>query len=687
MAAHPLSARFSNPRASQSLLVLCLIALGLLLLWRTPSSSAQQGGIYSDAQAARGQALYDKRCGSCHGLQLDNGTAAALIGSKFMAKWSGKTVDDFFYVTKTQMPYGAAGTLTDQEYIDAVAYILKANGYPASTQELKAAPASLKQIKIEPQRNAKGSAVAPQPSETAKTTAPSERPATTLPAQAELNAAQTNTTDWLVSNHDYAGQRFVDLKQINPQNVVSLRATCLFQASDIKAFHTNPIVYRGVMYFTTSTATIAIDATNCKQKWRHNWRPKSLEVWPPNRGVAVKDGRVVRATTDGYLFALDLETGKMLWEKKVVDSGKNEGSFNGAPLIFEDLIILGLGVSEQGVRGWVSAFKLEDGAEVWRFNSIPNPGEPGAETWGKEESLKHGGGAVWAPMSLDAEAGLLYVPIANPAPDFRDDDRAGTNLYTNTMMVLDARTGKMKWFYQAMPHDTHDYDTTQVSPLFASTVGGKKRRLVAVSGKDGMMHVLDRETKEHLYEVPVTTRSNVEVPLKSTEATHVCPGVLGGVQWTGPAFNPQTNMLYVNAVDWCGTFRKAAESRTVGGQGFMGGTYIADPAEKARGWLTAVDASTGKVAWKYESAKPMLASVTTTSADLVFTGELTGDFLALNAKTGKVLHRFNTGGAMNGGVVTYAINGKQYVAVASGSASGFWQIPPGSSTIIIFSLP
>ncbi|MEO6724991.1 MAG: PQQ-binding-like beta-propeller repeat protein, partial [Blastocatellia bacterium] len=557
-------------------LALGLIILSLLFVPKPTLSSPLQGGVFTNAQVARGQVAYEKRCASCHGLQLDNGTAAALIGGKFMAKWAGKPVDDLYYITKTQMPYGAGGTLTDKEYIDAVAFVLKANGYAAGAQELKADPAVLKQIKIEPQRTSKDSAVAVQPSE-AKPTVAAAGPATKLPSQAELNAAEANTTDWLASNHDYSGQRYVDLKQINQRNVASLRPACLFQASDTKAFHTNPVVYRGVMYFTTSTSTIAIDATNCKQKWRHNWRPKSIEVWPPNRGVAIKDGRVVRATTDGYMLALDMETGQVLWEKKVVDSAKNEGSFNGAPVIFEDLIILGLGVSEQGVRGWVGAFKLEDGEQVWRFNSIPNAGEPGSETWGSAEGMLHGGGAVWAPMSLDAEAGLVYVPIANPAPDFHDDNRPGTNLYTNTMMVLDARTGKMKWYYQSMPHDTHDYDTTQVSPLFTSTVGGKRRKLVAVSGKDGLMHVLDRETKEHLYEVPVTTRLNVEVPLSSTEAIRVCPGVLGGVQWNGPAFNPLTNMLYVNAVDWCGTFREAKEARFVAGQIYMGGSHIADP--------------------------------------------------------------------------------------------------------------
>ncbi len=665
---------------------LCLLALCFLSALKQPVSLAQQNGLFTDAQAARGQVLYDSKCGKCHGNQLDNGTAAALTGGKFTAKWAGKSVDDLYYITKTQMPYGAAGTMKDQEYIDVVAFMLKANGYKPGAQELKADPAALKKLTIEAQRISKENAVAVQAND-AKTSAPAGSPAAKFPTQTELNSAAANSTDWLVSNHDYGGQRFVDLKQINQRNVASLRPACLYQASDTKSFHTNPLVYRGVMYLTTSNSTIAIDATNCKRKWRHDWRPRSIEIWPPNRGVAIKDGRVVRGTTDGYLFALDMETGKELWVKKIVESAKNEGSFNMAPVIFEDLILLGLGISEQGVPGWISAFNLENGELVWRFNTIPKPGEPGSETWSNKDVMAHGGGAVWAPMSLDAAAGLLYVPVANPAPDFHDDNREGANLYTNTMLVLDVRTGKMKWYYQAHPHDTHDYDTTQVSPLFDSSVGGKKRKLVAVSGKDGLMHVLDRETKEHLYEVPVTTRLNTEVPLKSTEAIRVCPGVLGGVQWNGPAFNPGTNMLYVNAVDWCGTFREATEARFVAGQVYMGGTHISDPAEKAHGWLTAVDASTGKVAWKYESAKPMLAAVTTTSADLIFTGELTGDFLALDAKTGKVLNRFNTGGAMNGGVITYAINGKQYVAVASGSASGFWQVPAGSSTIIIFSLP
>lgn len=661
-----------------------VITLGLILIC-TVLGQTQSMGLFTEAQAQRGQALYAAKCANCHGASLEGGSASALSGSKFAAKWTGKSIDDLYFITRTQMPYGAGGTLSNKEYLDIVVHLLKSNGYTAGASELTMDAATLKSLKIQPQGSIKAGAIdVPATSQTASTAA---QPTAKFPTQEELNAAQSNSNDWLMSNHDYSGQRYVDLKQITPANAATLRPTCMYQASDTKAFHNNPVVYRGVMYITTSTSTIALDAANCRQKWRHDWKPKSIEVHPPNRGVAIKDGRVVRATTDGFLFALDIETGKMLWERKVVNSAKNEGSFNMAPVIFEDTIILGLGISEQGVKGWIGGFKLADGSDVWRFNTVPDDNEPGAETWGTGDARKMGGGAVWSPPSLDSQAGVIYVPVANPAADFYGANRPGANLYTGSMIVLNARTGKLQWYFQAVPHDTHDWDLTQTSPLFTTTIAGKQRKLVAVVGKDGLMHVLDRETKEKVYDVPVTTRLNTEVETTVEGTPRTCPGVMGGVLWNGPAFNPRTNMLYVPAVDWCGVFVRAKEIRQIPGQVQMGGFYRGDPPDKARGWLTAVDAATGKVAWKYESQKPMLAAVTTTSTDVLFTGEVTGDFLAMNARTGKVLYRFNTGGPMNGGVVSYAVNGKQYVAAASGSASGFWYLQPGSSTIIVFALP
>src|SRR5499427_9359136 len=499
-------------RLFASLLALSAISLGLSFTpVETLSSTqkpSQQAGIYTDAQASRGQAVYDKKCASCHGPRLEGGSASALSGGKFADRWArgDKSVDDLYYITRTQMPFGAGNTLSKQQYIDTVAYMLKANGYKAGARELPADPAFLKQTRIEPQgalkegviqTPAEGEANAPAPTNGA---GGAPDPSSKGPSQQELNAAQSNSADWLMSNHDYTGRRYVDLKQINKLNAASLRPVCLYQAGDTKPFHNNPVVYRGVMYITTTNSTIAIDATNCRVKWRHNWKPKSVEVYPPNRGAAIKDGRVVRATTDGYLFALDIETGKQLLVKDTVATEKNEGSFNMAPMIFENLVLLGLGISEQGVKGWISAFKLETGEPVWRFNTVPDDGEPGAESWGNAEVRKRGGGAVWAPLSLDPQAGIVYVPVANPAPDFLADARPGANLYTNSLVALDARTGKLQWHYQAPPSAPQYWDLTQDIQLSPARVGGKTRKLVALAGKDGLLRVLDRETKEPLYE-------------------------------------------------------------------------------------------------------------------------------------------------------------------------------------------
>ena len=654
------------------------------------ASGAQADGLFTEAQAARGGAVYAKRCAECHGQNLEGTTSTALTGSKFMSKWGdGKhTVDDLYFVIRTQMPYGAPGTLANQQYIDIVTFMLQKNGYRAGSKELSAKEAALKAITIaaqsgsgKPEVASKVEVAAPS-SETAGNAA---LPLNGRPTQSDLNAA-AGATDWLMSNHDYSGQRFTDLKQINRLNVASLRPVAMYQAVDTNPFHTNPVVAGGLMYVTVNDSTIALDAATLKVKWRTDRKPKGKEGWRLNRGVAIKDGLVVRGTHDGYLVAMDAGSGKIVWERALVDMTKHEGGFTMAPVIWEDLIIIGPAGSELGVKGWVGAFKLANGEPVWRFNTVPDEGEPGSETWEKADAKLKGGGAVWAPLSLDIEKGIVYVPVANPAPDFYGEARPGNNLYTCSMIALDAQTGKLNWFYQLVPHDEHDWDTTQVSPLFSTTISGKTRKLVATTGKDGLLHVLDRETHQQVYEVPVTTRLNTDKS-PTREGLRACPGVLGGVQWNGPAFNPDTNMLYVNAVDWCGTFNKATDARYVEGAFYMGGGVRADPPDKSRGWLTAIDASTGTVRWKYESPRPLLAAVTTTSANLIFTGELLGDFMALDGKTGEVLYRFNTGGRLNGGVVTYSVNGKQYVAVASGAANGFWAVPPGSATIIVFALP
>ncbi len=506
------------------------------------------------------------------------------------------------------------------------------------------------------------------------------------PTQQDLDGA-ARSTEWLLTNHDYAGVRYVDLDQITPQNAGSLRPLCMYQGVDLTRSLSNPLVYHGILYLTTTYTTVALDATNCKVRWRHEWKPKAKDgnTSVKNRGAAIKDGRLVRGTMDGYLLALDLETGRLLWQVQAAAPEQYE-ALNMPPILWQDLVIIGPAGSEYGIQGWIGAFSLADGSPRWRFNTIPREGEPGAATWGDTAAALRRGGGIWTVPSLDVASGLIYVPVGNPAPDFFAADRPGTNLYTNAVVVLDAATGALKWHYQAAPHDTHDWDLPVTSPLFTAKVGGRTRNLLTLGGKDGMLRLLDRDTHEEIYAVGVTTRLNAEVD-PTEQGVYTCPGLLGGFEWSAPAYDAARDLLVVPSVDWCGVFKRDDEPRYVGGQVFMGGSFSYDPVEKSHGWLTAVRASTGEVLWKYPSSRPMVAAVTATRGSVLFTGELTGDVLALDARDGRVLYRFNAGGSVTGGVISYAVADRQYVAVVSGMAAAMWQAQPGSATLIIFGLP
>ncbi len=667
---------------------LTLVPLAMLALATTvPGASAQAQAeaqrLFTSAQASRGEAVYRAQCADCHGRDLDDGDIAPLAGPAFIQSWTrpGRTLGDLYYITRSTMPRTAAGSLSEREYVDVLAYILERNGYPAGEVPLAADQAALQQVTLGAAPLAEAARAKAPPPEFIPGKKGLE-PTGTGPTQAELLAAHANTTDWLYHTHDYTGRRYVGLSQITPANVGRLQVACAYQVGELGYFQTGPIVYRGVMYVTTLHTTAAIDAATCREKWRHTWEPLATEVWPNQRGAAIKDGRVVRGTADGYLVALDAATGEPLWTRRVADASLGE-TITMAPMIFEDKVFIGPAGSENNISGWVGAFRLVDGEELWRFQTVPGARAPHDESWPNPENIPLGGGAVWTPFTLDVAKRELYVAVTNPAPDLPAHLRPGPNLYTNSIVALDVDTGKLKWYEQLVPNDAHDWDLTQVGPLFDAEVRGRHRELVATVGKDGILRTLDRETRETLYQTPITTQQNVDVPL-TKEGVLVCPGLLGGVEWNGPAYNPGAKLLYVNAVDWCTTYALEDSVRFVEGELYVGGKF--ELAETSQGWLTAVEAATGKVAWRYRSERPMVSAVTATGGGLVFTGELNGDFIALDARSGKALYRFNTGGPIGGGVVSYALGGKQYVAVASGRASLFFG-PVGAPTVFVFALP
>jgi alcohol dehydrogenase (cytochrome c) len=271
------------------------------------------------------------------------------------------------------------------------------------------------------------------------------------------------------------------------------------------------------------------------------------------------------------------------------------------------------------------------------------------------------------------------------APPFNDDARPGSNLYTSSMVVLQARTGKLLWYRQQVPHDVRNWDVTHVSPIYDARVRGVPRRLVAVTGKSGLLDVYDRSTRRLVFSTPVTRRSGLD-STGAPNAGRVCPGPFGGVVYNGPAYSPRTNTIYVPAVDWCASVTKSPSAPVVPRRFNWGGTFEFDPVGNARGWLTAVDGATGQVKWRYLSSRPMIGAVAVTSTHVLFAGEIGGDLVALDARDGRPLARQSLGGPLGGGLVTYTTSGRQYVAAVSGTIGEFWGVPPAPSRVTILSL-
>jgi alcohol dehydrogenase (cytochrome c) len=506
-------------------------------------------------------------------------------------------------------------------------------------------------------------------------------------------AAEDASGDWSYVEHDVSGTRYSPLTQITPKNVSQLAKVCSYTFPEKVPSESAPIVSAGVMYLTSTHYTVALDGSDCRQLWIYQWTPRDHETLHANRGAAIADGKIIRGTADDYLTAIDNESGKLLWATQIASS--SDGFFiSMPPLVHGGLIYIGPAGSESAASGWIGAFRLFDGKQVWRFNIIPGDGEPAAETWGGDPAArKHAGGALWTPLSYDTDKDLLYVAGGNPAPDFYDDARPGANLYTNSIIAVDANSGRLAWYKQFIPHDVHDYDITHVSPIFKS----KSRTAIATSGKDGMLRVVDRDTHQILYSVPTTTRINADAPASLTPV-HVCPGTLGGTEWNGAAYSPQLNLLVIPSNDnWCSEIKKdteppSAEKANLGQGPYFGGPITHPSFSNATGRLTGFDASTGKARWNYKSSTPLVAGVALTASSLVLTGSTGGDFTALDAQSGKVLARLSLNDSIQGGVITYSVKGTQLVAVVSGDGGvinkrTFPQIVGGNPTVTLLALP
>lgn len=505
------------------------------------------------------------------------------------------------------------------------------------------------------------------------------------PTQQELDDAAGPSDSWLMTNKSYDGHRFVQLDQINVGNAPTLKEVCKYRSGLNAPGQATPLMYQGRLYLSIGTTTVALDARNCNEIWRHEWALRGKSLSPPNRGVAIKDGRLYRGTPDGYLIALDMDSGKLVWERQITSAAENH-YLSMPAMVVEDRLIYGTAGADFGSRGWIGAFSLENGEPLWKFDALPKPGEPGAETWSPPESLEHGGASFWTPVSVDRQNNLVFVPVGNPAPDFYGSVRNGANLGTNELAALDIHSGKRVWSHQFVPHDTHDYDLTQTGPLWRGEFAGRVRNLMVVAGKDGRERLVDRDTHEILFDIPISRQENTTAE-PTVEGVHVCPGLLGGEEWSSPAFDESLKLIITPMVNWCGTaHRDAQPPEPAVGEHYYGGKFDQDPPDQARGLVSAVDSASGKIRWVFEAPGPVLGNVVATAGGVVFTTDLKGTFYALDAADGNPIFRHSLGESAGGGVISYQLDGKQMVAAVSGPISVFFG-GTGMTNLTILALP
>jgi alcohol dehydrogenase (cytochrome c) len=508
-----------------------------------------------------------------------------------------------------------------------------------------------------------------------------------------LNAAK-EPQNWLTYNGGFAGQRYSTLSQITPENVKDLTLQWAFQQRSTEKFEATPLVVDGVMYLTQAPNDIvAIDAVTGELKWIYSYSP-SRESRPccgrVNRGVAILGNTLYMVTIDAHIVAVDARDGKLVWDHEVAKPSAGYAMTH-APLVIKDKVIAGVAGAEFGIRGFIAAFDAGTGREAWRFYTIPGKGESGNETWAGD-SWMHGGASVWVTGSYDPETNLTFWGIGNPGPDYNSDKRGGDNLYSDCVVALDADTGKLKWYFQFTPHDDFDYDATQVPVLANVNWQGRERKVMLWGNRNGFFYALDRTTGKYLRGTPfvkVTWATGLDEagrPMRingaapSAEGTEIYPSQSGGTNWFSPSFSPHTGLFYVNA--WEGvhaTFNKTdvefqEGERFTGGApkptrpGLRAGQVTNKREEDGYGAVRALDPVTGEKKWEFKMADVTQSGILTTVTDLLFTGGRDGFFQALDARTGEMLWRVNAGGEVAMGPMTYAANGKQYVAFSAGGS-------------------
>ncbi|HEV2985864.1 MAG TPA: PQQ-dependent dehydrogenase, methanol/ethanol family [Vicinamibacterales bacterium] len=508
-----------------------------------------------------------------------------------------------------------------------------------------------------------------------------QEPVTSQVTGQDLRDGLKNPTRWLTNAGDYGNHRHSPLTQITPENVHRLTAQWAFQTETLGKFEAAPLVLDGVVYVTGPLDTgWALDARTGRQIWRYKRDlPSGLIACCGlvNRGFGVLGDRLFKTTLDAHVVAISRKTGTLQWDT-VMENFQNGYSATAAPLVVKDEVIVGMAGAEYGVRGFVDAYDVQTGKQRWRFYTTAGPGDPGHSTWrGMDpKAWEHGGGSTWVTGAYDPELNLVFWGTGNAGPDYNGTEREGDNLYTASVVALDADSGRLRWHYQFTPHDVWDWDSTQMPVLADLTLGGQLRKVVLFANRNGFFYVLDRATGTLIRGKPFIETSWAKeiradgrpmlLPniIPSEEGTKVCPDQSGGTNWMSPSFDPSLGLFFVTARESCGVFYSWKDDYNPG-DAFRGGA-VQRLVERQYSALRAIDVATGERRWEFPYASQSWAGVLSTAAHLVFAGA-SGNFMAFDARTGKNLWHFQTGSALYAGAITYMVDGRQYVLMPSGT--------------------
>ena len=520
-----------------------------------------------------------------------------------------------------------------------------------------------------------------------------------------VNAAK-EPRNWLTYSGNYFSPRHSLLTEITPANVKNLEMKWMYQATVTGNWQTSPLVVDGIMYLTQRpNDVVALDARTGRVFWIYRHTLDTTQIvccGANNRGLAILGDTLFMGTLDAHLVAIDAKSGRPLWTTKVAES-KAGYSLTLAPLVVKDKVIVGVGGGEFGIRGFIAAYDARTGKEVWRFYTIPGPGEAGAETWAAcppitetfcdPEAWKHGGGSIWVTGSFDPDLNLTYWGVGNAGPDWNADQRPGDNLYTDSVVALDADSGRLRWHYQFTPHDRYDYDAVQIPVLADIDWNGAPVKAMLWANRNGNYYILERATGRFLVGRPfvkvnwMSTFDERGKPIQTPQPPGMptWPGNQGGTNWYSPSYSPRTGLFYIPVWDNYGSIYRGAPAKYEEGRNFGGGGFrphVAVPGAPspglrrgpinnwteaaATGAVIALDAKTGEQKWKFEMTDVTDSGILTTASDLLFTGGREGYFQALDARTGALLWKASLGSQIVNGPISYAVDGKQYVATISG---------------------